>query len=68
MIGATILFGSKYSSKQLLGASGAVLAIIIYSHVTIKEKERKPEEDTLPLVVKPAPIKEMKRMNAAATE
>lgn len=55
MIGATILFGSKYSPFQLLGASGAVVAIVLYSYVTIKEKEQTlivGEKDTLPLISK----------------
>ena len=39
MIGAAALFGSTYSSMQLLGAGGAVLSIILYSHITIQEKE-----------------------------
>lgn len=39
MILAAIIFGSKYSAVQLLGAAGAVLAILFYSQVTLKEKE-----------------------------
>jgi hypothetical protein len=39
MILAAIIFGSKYSMVQLLGAAGAVLAILFYSQVTLKEKE-----------------------------
>jgi hypothetical protein len=39
MILAAIIFGSKYSTVQLLGAAGAVLAILLYSQVTLKEKE-----------------------------
>lgn len=38
MIGATFLFGSKYTSTQLVGASGAVIAISLYAYVTINEK------------------------------
>jgi len=54
MIGAGIIFGSKYSKMQLVGAIGAVMAIIFYSKVTIEEKkiEKSRDEDTatLPLV------------------
>jgi len=55
MIGATILFGSKYTAIQLLGAAGAIVAIVFYSHVTIKEKETDAKvnsNDALPLVEK----------------
>lgn len=57
MIGATILFGSKYTPIQLLGATGAVITIIIYSHITIKEKENvnklfNENDQTLPMVDK----------------
>jgi len=40
MIGATILFGSKYTTIQLVGASVAVIAIILYSYITIKEENK----------------------------
>ena len=38
MIGASIIFGSEYSPMQLIGATGAVVAIVFYSMVTIQEK------------------------------
>jgi hypothetical protein len=54
MLGASFLFGSMYSTTQLLGAAGAVAAIILYSHITIKEKEKRPESEkdvnTIPLL------------------
>ena len=58
MILATIIFGSTYSALQLLGAAGAILAILFYSQVTIREKEVKSSDDEtkegpiLPLVVR----------------
>jgi len=70
MIGAAILFGSKYTPSQLVGAIGAVVAIILYSHVTIKEKETDSDRDkddlTIPLVSSSS-SKTMKSMNAATT-
>jgi solute carrier family 35 protein E3 len=55
MVGAYILFQSHYSALQLRGALGAVLAIVMYTHVTVREmhlKEKKPlaDEQSLPLV------------------
>lgn len=53
MVGAAVVFGSTYSPTQMLGAGGAVLAIVFYSHITIQEKERtsswKQEESDLML-------------------
>eukprot|EP00957_Ditylum_brightwellii_P168696 12840196-Ditylum_brightwellii.AAC.1 len=70
MIGAAILFGSKYTPSQLVGAIGAVVAIILYSHVTIKEKKTDSDRDkddlTIPLVSSSS-SKAMKSMNAATT-
>eukprot|EP00957_Ditylum_brightwellii_P021099 1590332-Ditylum_brightwellii.AAC.1 len=70
MIGAAILFGSKYMPSQLVGAIGAVVAIILYSHITIKEKETDSDRDkdglTIPLVSSSS-SKVMKSMNAATT-
>ena len=40
MVLATVIFGSRYSAVQLLGAVGAVIAIVVYSHVTIVEKQQ----------------------------
>jgi solute carrier family 35 protein E3 len=56
MIGATLLFSSHYTQTQLVGASGAVLTIIQYSRVTIKEKEEEANAgrtDLLPLLAQP---------------
>ena len=40
MVLATVIFGSRYSAVQLLGAVGAVIAIVVYGHVTIVEKQQ----------------------------
>ena len=39
MVGAYFLFGSRYASLQLWGAAGAVLAIVLYTHVTVSERK-----------------------------
>jgi len=44
MIGAFFIFGSTYGSNQLLGAAGAVLFIILYTHFTMTEKEILPTD------------------------
>lgn len=38
MVGAYFLFETHYSAVQLLGATGAVAAIVAYTHVTVQEK------------------------------
>lgn len=38
MVGAYLWFDSHYASLQLMGATGAVLAIVAYMHVTIQEQ------------------------------
>jgi len=53
MIGAFFIFGSTYGRTQLLGATGSVLFIILYTHVTIQEKEKNTTNEkieNLPLV------------------
>jgi len=55
MVGATVMFGSTYSGNQLLGAAGAIVAIVCYTHVSIKEKEGQARDkegivEMLPLV------------------
>mmetsp|Transcript_1863 Transcript_1863/g.2860 ORF Transcript_1863/g.2860 Transcript_1863/m.2860 type:complete len:110 (+) Transcript_1863:795-1124(+) len=39
MVGAYILFHDRYSLQQLLGAAGAVVAIVVYTFVTIREQK-----------------------------
>eukprot|EP00553_Chaetoceros_curvisetus_P013410 CAMPEP_0204639788 /NCGR_PEP_ID=MMETSP0717-20131115/44402_1 /ASSEMBLY_ACC=CAM_ASM_000666 /TAXON_ID=230516 /ORGANISM="Chaetoceros curvisetus" /LENGTH=324 /DNA_ID=CAMNT_0051659999 /DNA_START=175 /DNA_END=1149 /DNA_ORIENTATION=+ len=39
MIGAAMIFGSRYNFNQLLGAGGAVFSIICYTHFSINQKE-----------------------------
>ena len=39
MIGAAFLFGSRYSLGQTVSAAGAVVAIVLYSRVTIVEAD-----------------------------
>ena len=46
MILASILFGSKFSAIQLLAAAGAVVAIVVYSQITLNEKNMETEEKT----------------------
>eukprot|EP00542_Grammatophora_oceanica_P000954 CAMPEP_0194057440 /NCGR_PEP_ID=MMETSP0009_2-20130614/63392_1 /TAXON_ID=210454 /ORGANISM="Grammatophora oceanica, Strain CCMP 410" /LENGTH=331 /DNA_ID=CAMNT_0038707203 /DNA_START=65 /DNA_END=1060 /DNA_ORIENTATION=+ len=54
MFGAFFLFASTYSEMQLLGAAGAVVMIVFYTHVTLREKEgektRAKDDTTLPLI------------------
>lgn len=53
MILATILFGSRYSAMQLLGAAGAVLGIVLYSQVTLGETNMNSKDESkgaLPLL------------------
>lgn len=56
MIGSIFLFNSTYSSLQVLGAVGAVLSIVAYTHVTVAEKKidefnvSPTNEQSLPLV------------------
>lgn len=57
MVGAYFLFDSHYSGLQLLGAGGAVAAIVAYTHVTVTEaasssssSSSKGEQEMLPLV------------------
>lgn len=54
MLGATIIFGSKYSPVQLIGAIGAVVAIVFYTQVTVTEKSVQKSElgngQVLPLI------------------
>jgi len=53
MVGATIIFHQSYSIGQIGGAAGAIVFIIYYSHVTIKENvnnDEKKTETRLPLV------------------
>ena len=47
MVGAYFMFGSRYSSLQLLGAMGAVGAIVAYTHVTVSEEERRKQAFSL---------------------
>lgn len=47
MVGAYFIFGSRYSSLQLVGAMGAVGAIVAYTHVTVSEEERKKQAVSL---------------------
>jgi len=39
MVGSTFIFGSKYSPLQIGGALGAVFSIVVYTYVTMNEKE-----------------------------
>jgi len=50
MVGAYFLFDSRYSSLQLAGASGAVGAIVAYTHVTVQEGAKRKDQEMLPLV------------------
>ncbi len=62
MIGSLFLFNSKYSALQVLGAIGAVLSIVVYTHVTVAEKahhakvsdsnDDNDKEQILPLITK----------------
>jgi solute carrier family 35 protein E3 len=41
MVGAYVVFHTHYSSLQIVGAFGAVLSIIAYTYVTVKEQSKK---------------------------
>lgn len=45
MVGSLFLFDSKYSTPQVVGAVGAVLAILAYTHVTVTEKDDSLEKE-----------------------
>ena len=42
MLGAYFVFASRYSPLQMFGAIGAVVSIVIYTHVTLHEKNVQP--------------------------
>jgi len=53
MILASMIFGSKFSAMQLVAAVGAVVAIVVYSQITLIEMNLKTEvaqKEILPLV------------------
>jgi hypothetical protein len=48
-----MIFGSKFSAMQLVAAVGAVVAIVVYSQITLIEMNLKTEvaqKEILPLV------------------
>lgn len=50
MVGAYFVFNSKYSSVQLMGAFGAVMAIVAYTHVTVEERKTKQDDIAKPVI------------------
>eukprot|EP00543_Licmophora_paradoxa_P000574 CAMPEP_0202448524 /NCGR_PEP_ID=MMETSP1360-20130828/7343_1 /ASSEMBLY_ACC=CAM_ASM_000848 /TAXON_ID=515479 /ORGANISM="Licmophora paradoxa, Strain CCMP2313" /LENGTH=274 /DNA_ID=CAMNT_0049066149 /DNA_START=216 /DNA_END=1040 /DNA_ORIENTATION=+ len=56
MVGAYFLFGSRYSAMQIAGASGAVAAIVAYTHVTVAEKSKLKGAETAPSLGKSSDV------------